>query len=151
MSGNEVEQMLRELEEELASVSAERERMTLQEQALQTAVHGLRNVVSVNRGGKIVIVREKPRIKKNAFVRMGIAEAAIHYLRLVGKNQQHRQIVEALIEGGKKSNAKRFSDAVRSVLNREAQTESSPLYWSGKDWGLNNMAVSSSASQHVRA
>lgn len=102
----------------------------------------VRNVVNVNGGGKIAIPREKPLIKKNAFVHMGIAEATIHYLRLAGTNQKHRQIVEALLKGGKQSNAKRFTDAVRSILNREAQSEGSPLYWSGKDWGLKDMIIS---------
>jgi hypothetical protein len=138
----EAEEMLRKLEAELSSVTEERQRMTLKEQALHTAVQGLRNVVSVNGGGKIAVPREKPLIKKNAFVHMGIAEATIHYLRLAGRNQKHREIVEALIKGGKQSNAKRFTDAVRSILNREAQTEGSPLYWSGKDWGLKDTIIS---------
>jgi hypothetical protein len=138
----EAEEFLRKLEADLASVTEERQWITLKEQALHTAVQGLRNVVNVNGGGKIAIPREKPLIKKNAFVHMGIAEATIHYLRLAGTNQKHRQIVEALLKGGKQSNAKRFTDAVRSILNREAQSESSPLYWSGKDWGLKDMIIS---------
>lgn len=142
LRSSEAEEMLGKLEAELASVTEERERLTLKEQALHTAVQGLRNVVSVNGGGKVAIPREKPLIKKNAFVHLGIAEATIHFLRLAGRNQKHRQVVEALVKGGKQSSAKRFTDAVRSVLNREAQSEGSPLYWSGKDWGLKDMIIS---------
>jgi CRISPR/Cas system-associated exonuclease Cas4 (RecB family) len=132
--------MLESLEEELAQVQEQQEELIERETALEQAIDGMRELVSLENVGNIVELEahDAPVIKRNMFANASIAQAALYYLDLVGESQTNRQIVDALIQGGKKSTAKRFTDTVRSILLREAQRPNSPIYWTGTAWALTN-------------
>ncbi len=131
-------EMLRSLEEELAWVQDEQETLIERETALEQAINGLQELIELEGGVQFIEVEatDAPVIRRNTFAKMGILQAAIHYLRLVGENQTNREIVDALIQGGKKTSAKRFPDTVRSILLREAQNPQGLVFWSGQHWGL---------------
>jgi len=128
--------ILKELEEELTSVSAESTALARREAALAQAVAGVRELIALNGGAVPPVKQSTVTIQKNAFASLGNLEAGIAYLRLIGKPQTNREVLNALIAGGKTSNAKSFSDTLRVTLLREAEKPDGRLIWTGHQWKL---------------
>jgi hypothetical protein len=128
--------ILRDLEEELALVSAESTALARREAALTQAVAGVRDLIALNGGAVPPVKQSTVAIQKNAFASLGNLEAAIAYLRLVHKPQTNREVLNALIAGGKTSNSKSFSDTLRVTLLRESYKPDGRLIWTGHKWKL---------------
>ena len=62
---------------------------------------------------------------------MSIVDASEKYLRIVKKGQTNRQLADALVHAGYKSEAKQFVDTVRSVLHRSGK-----FVWINNRWEL---------------
>lgn len=136
MTTNSKHSILKELEEELASVSVERTALARREAALEQAVAGVRELIALNGGAVPPVKQSTVPILKNAFSALGNLEAAIAYLGLAGKPQTNREVLNALIAGGKTSNSKSFSDTLRVTLLRESQKPNGRLIWTGHQWKL---------------
>jgi hypothetical protein len=129
---------LANLERDLTSVVEEQERLSRKRVALEKLVSGYRELINLNGGSAPATTTTVPSspITRTTFAKLGIAEGAIHYLRLLGKSQTNRQITDALVQGGKESTSDRFADTVRTTLIHHSQKPNSPLLWTGKDWEL---------------
>lgn len=136
MSETDKQSVLAELEKELASVVEDQNKLAQRRSALEKLVTGYRELINLNGGSAPPPSAGLSTITRMTFAKLGIAEGAIKYLRLVGKNQTNRQITDALVQGGKKSTSDRFADTVRTTLIHHSQKPSSPLLWTGKDWEL---------------
>jgi hypothetical protein len=130
--------VLADLEKELTSVIEDQDKLARRRSALEKLVTGYRELISLNGGSAPAPspAIASGTITRTTFAKLGIAEGAIKYLQLVGKNQTNRQITDALVQGGKKSTSGRFADTVRTTLIHHAERPSSPLHWTGKDWEL---------------
>lgn len=124
--------ILKSLEEELASVEADRTLLEVREEALTQAIDGLRELISLNGGTP---AQNRLVVKKDAFKDLSIVQGAIQYLKLVGEPQKNRALVNGLISGGKSGEGD-FATTVRSVLIRESAKPNSEIYWSAPNWGL---------------
>lgn len=140
MSVTDKHAILKALEEELDSVSDEVSTLAKRESALMQAVAGVRQLIALNGGTVPPVKQSTAAIQKNAFASLGNLEAAIAYLRLVGKAQTNREVLNALIAGGKTSNSKSFSDTLRVTLLRESQKPDGRLIWTGHQWKLREWA-----------
>lgn len=140
MTTNSKHLILKELEEELASVSDQRTALARREAALEQAVSGVRELIALNGGAVPPVKQSTAAIPKNAFASLGNLEAGIAYLRLIGKPQTNREVLDALIAGGKTSNSKSFSDTLRVTLLRESQKSDGRLIWTGHQWKLREWA-----------
>jgi hypothetical protein len=130
--------ILASYEEELAGVTEEEQRLVRKKAALQKAISGVRELISLNGGGAHAAesLVEVPVIARNAFQRMEIVEASVAYLRIVKKPQATRELVAGLLQGGYRTHAKSFRDTVRSVLSRDARKPESKLLWTNDKWEL---------------
>jgi hypothetical protein len=128
--------MLKDLERELASVSVEREALERRHSALEKAVAGVRELISLNGGAVPALATERPAITRNQFADMGNLDASIKYLEMAGKPQTNREVLNALIAGGKTSKSKSFSDTLRVTLLREAEKPDGRLTWKPPHWSL---------------
>jgi hypothetical protein len=133
--------ILKDLEEELATVMAERNSLSKRQAALEKAVAGVRELISLS-GGSLPIPESKPLFSKTAFTNLGIVEGALKYLHLIGKPQTNREVFEALKQGGKTSGSTSFSDTVRATLLRELEKPNSRLRWTGHKWELSEWPAS---------
>jgi hypothetical protein len=136
LSTNDKHLILKGLEEELASVATEREGLTKRQTALEKTIAGIRDLISLNGGTVPTPADSRPQFPRNAFADMGTVDAAIKYLRIIKKPQTNREVVDALILGGKKSDAKSVSDTIRITLLREADKPSGRVIWTGHQWTL---------------
>lgn len=132
--------ILKELEQELASATVERDSLNRRIIALDKAVAGVRELISLNGDvppvPQTTAIQAYTQIPPDAFANVGNLEAAIQFLSLVGKPQPNRAVVKALIQGGKTSTAKNFSDMVRTTLLRESDKPNGRLIWTGHEWAL---------------
>lgn len=129
--------LLAEFEEELTTVNNEQIKLGKRAQALRMAISGIREMISLN-GGAAPAEPLAARIIEDAFTGMSIKEAAIAYLRAVGKPQTNREVADALLEGGVKSGSDDFPSTLRAVLLREdkKEEEDRELYWKVPHWCL---------------
>jgi hypothetical protein len=129
--------LLAEFEEELSVIDNEQIKLAKRAQALRMAIAGVRQMISLN-GGTAPAEPETATIAEDAFTDMSIKDAAIAYLRTVGKPQTNREIADALIKGGIKSEAGDFPSTLRAVLLREDKKaeEDRELYWELPHWHL---------------
>ena len=135
MSKMDYQGILANLEEELAGVAAERDRLARREAALLKAIAGHRELISLNGGGSHFsgpLPPDEIDIPKNAFQRMEIVAAAVAYLRAVRKGQRNNQLLKALAQGGKHTTA----GTLRSVLKRNSIKPESELVKNGELWEL---------------
>ncbi len=139
MSATDKHILLKELEGELASAREARQSAVLRVAALEQAVNGVRDLVKLN-GGSVPTTQQQALFEKDAFADMGTVEAAVKFLGLVGKPQTNRQVVDALIQGGKKSDAKSIPDTIRTTLLREAEKPAGRLRWVNLKWELTEWA-----------
>jgi len=132
--------ILKDLEEELATVSSEISTLARREMALTQAVAGVRELIALNGGAVPPVKQNTAAIPRNAYASLGNLEAAIAYLRMVGKPQTNREVLNALIAGGKTSNSKSFSDTLRVTLLREDNKPDGRVVWTGHKWKLREWA-----------
>jgi hypothetical protein len=132
------QQMIQALEDELADVMMKRDVLEQREMALESALESLRELVSINGEPPKPTSPNKPLFKRNAFANLSITEASIRYLRVLGEKQTNRQVVDALLQGGKQLGGKSPADTVRSLLLRENNKPNGQVYWDDetKEWGL---------------
>ena len=128
--------LLHDLEAEYQTTISEVKRLSQRQSALEKAITGVRELISLNGGGVEPENTDKPSIPAKIYADMTYLDAAVHYLRLVGHKLTNREIADAMTEGGKESSSKRFSDTVRAVLRYEADKADSPIYWTGSHWDL---------------
>lgn len=135
MSANDKELMLKGLESELEQVDSEIEVLENRREALYATIEGIQTLISLN-GGSVPVKPERPQFPRNAFKDLGIVEAAVKYLGIVKRPQTTREVVDALILGGKKSDSKNFADMARVTLIKESEKEKPRIKWKDHKWEL---------------
>jgi hypothetical protein len=60
----------------------------------------------------------------------------VKYLGIVKRPQTTREVVDALLLGGKKSESKNFADTVRITLLKESEKENPRICWIDRKWEL---------------
>ena len=135
MSANDKQLLIKSFEEELAAVDAEVEIMERRREALESTIENLRELISLN-GGSAPAKQERPLFSRNAFADLGVVEATVKILGIVGVAQTNREVVDALLLGGKKSESKSFSNTVRITLLKESEKEKPRVRWVNHKWEL---------------
>jgi hypothetical protein len=127
------QELLSDFEEKLAVVSAERERLGKEEDALKSAIEGIRNWLGLNASGLAARSnidepsQAEPVIPKKAFKDMDTRPAARKYLELVGKPQSTREILNALLDGGWTTKSEDPIDVLNGALKRD-QKKPNPMF-----------------------
>lgn len=135
MSANDKHVLLKGFEEELEQVESEMEILEKRRDALEITVRGIRQLINLN-GGSLPVKPERPLFPRNAFTDLGTVEAAVKYLGIVKRPQTTREVVDALLLGGKKSESKNFTDTVRITLLKESEKGNPRICWTDLKWEL---------------
>ncbi len=135
LSTNDKHVLLKGFEEELEQVEDEIDVLERRRSALLNTVEGIRELISLN-GGSAPAKPERPRFPRNAFADLGTVEAAVKYLGIVKRPQTTREMVDALILGGKKSESKNYTDMVRITLLKETEKGNPRISWKDHKWEL---------------
>ena len=128
------DKMLEQLESELAGIEIEYSKLNKKRTLLQDAVAKVKDLKSLANGS---MVGKEPlyAISPHAFDNLTIVNAAIKYLKLMGKPQRNRTLVDDLIRGGVPTKAGNPSMTIRSVLKREMDNKGT-FTWENGEWGL---------------
>lgn len=136
----EMKELLTRLETDLKETLEQRTTLDKRAIALQKTIAGVRELISLNDNSESVqfttISEVSVRIiAPNQFAGLTITEAAVAYLRWIDVPQTNRQVAEALLKGGIKSDAQDFPSTLRSVLLKK-QEKNSPVVWLDTKWHL---------------
>jgi hypothetical protein len=140
IEGADMKELLTRLETDLKETLEQRTTLDKKAVALQKTIAGIRELIGLNDNSEFVqftpISEVSVRIiAPNQFAGMTITQAAVAYLRWIDEPQTNRQVAEALLKGGIKSNAQNFPSTLRSVLLKK-QEKNSPVVWLDTKWHL---------------
>jgi hypothetical protein len=136
-----MKELLTRLETELKETLEQRTALDKKAVALQKTIAGVRELVSLDDNSEFVqftpISEVSVRIiAPNQFAGLTITEAAVTYLRWIDEPQTNRQVAEALLKGGVKSDAGNFASTLRSVLLKKQDKQNSQVVWFDNKWHL---------------
>ena len=136
-----MKELLTKLETDLNETLEQRTTLDKKAVALQKTIAGIRKLIGLNDNSEFVqftpISEASVRIiAPNQFAGLTITEAAVTYLRWIDEPQTNRQVAEALLKGGVKSDAQNFPSTLRSVLLKKQGKQNSPVVWFDTKWHL---------------
>lgn len=126
---------LADCEKDLAGIDAELAALEEKRAKLRKTRAALLDLLSLSDGSERAAPIDLVNVPKDAFSGLSIIESAKKYLTLAKSYRPTRDITNAFLRGGFKSNAKDFRESVRTTL-RDARFPKGPFVWHDEKYGL---------------